>query len=193
MDRLSGDQNGMKPPSVPARAWTPKPSSRRIQISRLPSAPVAEKASIDPSGDNAIELHRSRSICGGKSIEDRVTGVSTGRCRRRPAANPSAASRSAAAQGAQARRRRADDAPTGAGTPLAEPPSAIHLSSLFRSAAFCQRSSGSFARQRLTTRSSGGGVVGAIAEIGAGSSFMIEEISEAWLAPENAFFPVAIS
>ncbi len=32
-----------------------------------------------------------------------------------------------------------------------------------------------------------------IAEIGAGSSFMIAEIKDAWLDPENAFFPVAIS
>ena len=90
-------------------------------------------------------------------------------------------------------RRRTDEVVTGAGIPDCEPPSAIHFSSLPDRAAFCQRSSGSFARQRLTTRSSAGGVIGDTAEIGAGSSFMIDEMSEAWLAPENAFLPVAIS
>jgi hypothetical protein len=29
--------------------------------------------------------------------------------------------------------------------------------------------------------------------MGAGSSFMMEEIKDAWLEPENAFLPVAIS
>jgi len=29
--------------------------------------------------------------------------------------------------------------------------------------------------------------------MGAGSSFMIEEMSDAWLEPENAFLPAAIS
>ncbi len=42
-------------------------------------------------------------------------------------------------------------------------------------------------------RSSAGGVIGWTVAIGAGSSFMIDEISEAWLDPENAFRPVAIS
>ena len=99
---------------------------------------------------------------------------------------------SAAAHGIhEARRRRLGD--TGAAIPDCEPPSAIHFNSLPRSPAFCQRSSGSFARQRRTTRSSAGGVIGATAEMGAGSSFMIEEISDACVAPENAFLPVAIS
>jgi hypothetical protein len=61
------------------------------------------------------------------------------------------------------------------------------------SAALCHRSSGSFARQVLTTRSSAGGEIGRTAEIGAGSSFMIDEMSEAWVLPSKAFFPVAIS
>ena len=72
-------------------------------------------------------------------------------------------------------------------------PSAIHFSSLPTSAADCQRSSRSFARHVFTTRSSAGGVIGATAEIADGSEDMIDEISEAWLAPENAFLPVAIS
>ena len=52
-------------------------------------------------------------------------------------------------------------------------PPAIHLSSLLKSPALCQRSSGSLARQVRTTRSSAGGVMGWTVEIGAGSSFMI--------------------
>ena len=71
--------------------------------------------------------------------------------------------------------------------------SAIHCSSRLMSAALCQRSSASLARQVLTTRSSVGGVIGWIEEIGAGSADMIAEINDAWLAPEKAFLPVAIS
>ena len=61
------------------------------------------------------------------------------------------------------------------------------------SAALCHRSSGSFARQVLTTRSSVEGDIGWTAEIGAGSLDMIAVIKDAWLDAENAFFPVAIS
>ena len=42
-------------------------------------------------------------------------------------------------------------------------------------------------------RSSAAGDVGCNAEIGAGSLDMIAVISDAWLAPANAFLPVAIS
>ena len=45
----------------------------------------------------------------------------------------------------------------------------------------------------MTTRSIAGGVIGWTVEIGSGSFVMIEEISEAWLTPAKAFFPVAIS
>ncbi len=76
---------------------------------------------------------------------------------------------------------------------LRAPPSPIHFSSLPRSAAVCQRSSGSFARLFLTTRSRAGGDIGETCEIGGGSSFMIDEISDACVPPENAFLPVAIS
>ena len=41
--------------------------------------------------------------------------------------------------------------------------------------------------------SSARGDVGCTAEIGGGSFCMIAEISDAWLAPEKAFLPVAIS
>lgn len=61
------------------------------------------------------------------------------------------------------------------------------------SCAVWKRSSGSFARQVRTTRSNAGGVIGWIVETGVGSSFMMFEINDAWLVPENAFRPVAIS
>ncbi len=61
------------------------------------------------------------------------------------------------------------------------------------SCAVCQRSSGSLARHVLTTRSSAGGVIGAAVEIGGGSAERIDAISDAWLFPEKAFCPVAIS
>ena len=61
------------------------------------------------------------------------------------------------------------------------------------SCAVWKRSSGSLARQVLTTRFKAGGDIGETSVIGAGSSRRIEPMSEAWLFPENAFFPVAIS
>jgi hypothetical protein len=42
-------------------------------------------------------------------------------------------------------------------------------------------------------RSRAGGDERCTEEIAAGSSVMIEEINEAWLVPEKAFLPVAIS
>src|SRR5215471_4057023 len=126
----------------------------------------------------------------------RVTGCgAAGRVRRRaqePAAARSAPARSPiAAQAARSRFLR--EARTGAATPACEPACAIQTSSLLMSRALCQRSSGSFARQVFTTRSRAGGVIGARDPSGAGSDDMIEEISDAWLAPEKAFLPVTIS
>src|SRR5262249_41434693 len=92
-----------------------------------------------------------------------------------------------------ARSRFLREARTGAATPACDPACAIQASSFLMSRALCQRSSGSFARQVFTTRSRAGGVIGASDERDAGSDDMIEEISDAWLAPEKAFFPVTIS
>src|SRR5215472_13456393 len=71
--------------------------------------------------------------------------------------------------------------------------SVIHRSSRFRSAALCHRSSGSLARHVFTSRLRAGGDIGWKVEMGAGSEDMIAVMREAWLAPEKAFFPVAIS
>jgi hypothetical protein len=80
----------------------------------------------------------------------------------------------------------------GAATPAADP-SAIQRSSAPMSWADCHRASGSLATQMRTTRSRACGEAGCSEEIGDGSADMMALIREAWLAPENAFFPVAIS
>src|SRR5215469_9316631 len=74
-----------------------------------------------------------------------------------------------------------------------EPLSAIHFSSLARSLALCQRSSGSFARHCRTTRSRAGGAMGCTCDIGGGSVVRMEAIRLARLRPEKAGLPVAIS
>src|SRR5262244_2208202 len=126
----------------------------------------------------------------------RVTGrEAAGRKRRSvqvPAAARTAPARSpTAAQAARSRLFR--ETTMGAATPACEPAWAIQASSLLMSWALCQRSSGSLARQVRTIRSRAGGVIGASVDSGAGSADIIEEMSEAWLAPEKAFFPVTIS
>ena len=101
-----------------------------------------------------------------------------GRHAERPPAPRPARARVAQARPSRLRERGA----TAAATPACEPDSPIHLSSLPRSAAFCQRSSGSLARHFFTTRSSAGGDMGCTDEIGGGSADMIAVISDAWLA-----------
>ena len=152
MERLSGDQNGHQvASSVPAAAGRRSRPVGRTQMSRLPSAPVAAKASVDPSGESASDALTARdpSAPADRSrARNRRFGragaggagrpkPSDGEKERRGPGRPREARRAAARRD---RRRR---------SPLCEPPSAIHLSSLLRSAAFCQRSSGSLARQRL--------------------------------------------
>src|SRR5215472_16926078 len=79
-------------------------------------------------------------------------------------------------------------------TPLVAcaPASAIHFNSRAKSAAFCHRSSGSFARHDLTMRSRVGGG-GRRDDIVGGSVPSIFAIRLAWLLQSKAFFPVAIS
>jgi hypothetical protein len=57
----------------------------------------------------------------------------------------------------------------------------------------CHRFSGSLARQVLTSQSRAAGLIACEAETGGGSVARIADINDAWLAPENAFFPVTIS
>src|SRR5215813_9459368 len=132
----------------------------------------------------------------GIGIAARVTGCGEALRVRRKAHDPAAARRAPATAPAASqavRSRRLLETTTGAATPAWDPACATQASSALRSWALCQRSSGSLARQFFTIRSSAGGVIGAIEEREGGSEDMIEEISEAWLAPAKAFFPVAIS
>ena len=57
----------------------------------------------------------------------------------------------------------------------------------------CQRSAGSLARHALTSRSKAGGLSGWSEETGGGSEFRIDAMSPAWLEPEKALRPAAIS
>ncbi len=111
------------------------------------------------------------------------------------APQPSAAAATArsAVAATQSRSRERRFAAIGAGTPACEPPSAIHCSCSLMSCAVWNRSSGSFARQVLTTRSRPGGAIGEIEEIGGGSRSRIAAIMLARLLPANAFWPVTIS
>ena len=71
--------------------------------------------------------------------------------------------------------------------------SEIQFNSAAKSLALCQRSSGSFARHYLTTRSSSDGAIGCSCVIAGGSLVRIAAIKLARALPANAAFPVAIS
>ena len=88
---------------------------------------------------------------------------------------------------------RARFAPTTAGMPAADPPSAIHFNSKSTSCIDWRRSSGSLAMHCWISRSSAGGASGWIVEIGGGTRSKIAAITLAWLFPSNARLPVAIS
>src|SRR5215510_14442162 len=77
-------------------------------------------------------------------------------------------------------------------SPVEDGPRAIHFNSLNKSPALCQRSSGFFARQVLTSRSSAGAASVCTLDSGVGSCSRIAAMSPAVLLPSNAFLPVSI-
>ena len=79
------------------------------------------------------------------------------------------------------------------GTPVFDLPSAMRRSSFQRSAADCQRSSGSFSRQVWMARSSAGGVRGCSLLTGFGCLYSIADATPKWLLPSKARPPVTIS
>ena len=81
----------------------------------------------------------------------------------------------------------------GAGMPAFDPDSVIHSSSLRRSPAVCQRSSGDLARHFLTRRSSAGEAIGWMVETGGGLKDITAVIRLAWLEPTKLLRPVIIS
>ena len=198
MKRESGDQKGYCPSSLPTIGRASTPSRGRNQSFKTPSAPLAEKVRYFPSGERVSEpapgprSWNSAPRGGGRKARIAERGAA-GRVEPAIASQAAtAAARMAAVQASLSRKRRRDETTAGAARPAADP-SEIQRSSLPTSPADCHRSSGSFARHVLTTRSSAGGVIGCSVEIGGGSELMIDEISDAWLVPSNAFLPVAIS
>ena len=154
MCRPSGDQNGLCAPSVPASGCALDSESFRTQR-RLGLSPfLAVKTIRSPSGEistgpASIHVETNSESSGGRIEARRTLASGADRVKRR-AARPIAAARRTAAtiQPSRSRLRRTET--TGKGTPAWEPPSRIQFNSLARSAAFCQRSSGSFARHFFT-------------------------------------------
>src|SRR5687768_4924654 len=159
-NRLSGDQKGFEAPSVPASGRAEAPESGWTHSKLVPEE-VATNATRRPSGDNAIGPNSNAKLdfSGGRS-EDRM--IRGGSLRSRMTTTVAAAATSAATgTSAHASRSRLFLlAAPGAGSPTAEPPSTIHWSWSLTSCAVWNRSSGSLARQVLTTRSNAGGVIG---------------------------------
>src|SRR5262245_8810282 len=106
---------------------------------------------------------------------------------------PTASSTSEAAATSQGRRLVLVCAAALGEAPACEPDSAIQRNSAARSAALCQRSSGSLARHFRTTRSSAPGANGCSWLMGGGSAVRMAAIRLARLLPEKAGLPVAIS
>jgi hypothetical protein len=120
----------------------------------------------------------------------RIIGCVAGRRKRKPVRIPTAATSANPAQRSNFRCER-----TGAGMtiPACDPLSDIHLNSLDRSPALCQRSSGSLARHFLITLSSEAGVKGDKVVTAGGSVVMIAATTFAVDLPSNARRPVTIS
>ena len=193
ISRPSNDQKAPRASSVPGTRRISRLSSERIAIEGRPAASWIQRRTLRASGEST-GAPRKPWPAGGMIVKR----SDSSRDRRRTAE--------------QKRQRRGDDrdgrdrprerlAPAAAArsettgaiaAPVADP-SAIHFSSRPTSRADCQRSSGSFARQVFTIRSSAGGDSGATDETDGGSADMIAVISDAWLEAENAFRPVAIS
>src|SRR6185436_5713254 len=159
----------------------------------LPEGSRATNARLDPSGDRATERNAEDS---GSTIEEctdlagslgpRVTRNATN-----PAARATTRPKAAKIQGSHALLEGRCTTPAVVASAL--PAVAIHFSSLPRSRALCQRSSGFFWRHCPTTRSSSGGARGCSVEMAGGCEAMMALIRLAWLPPLKGFLPVAIS
>src|SRR5882724_12347655 len=141
-------------------------SRRRIHKWLFAPASDPAKARRVPSGESATELLSvSSENPAGRTRLVLVTGAGAEavRCTDQPRAKiaPAPAARATAAAATLEARRAGRAAALGAGkepVPVATAPlpAAIHSISLRMSRALCQRSSGSFARQRFSSRSSAG-------------------------------------
>ena len=190
MALLSGDQKGDAAPSVPANGCAVVAASDRSQRRDAPS-PDATKTICRPSGERANDVG---SLVAGVTISVRVSGSDGGIGAGRQGAHAMSAAISATLRVATStnsgRTRRTGASivtPPGIGWP------AIHLSSSTRSTVDCHRASGSFARQRRTTRSSDAETSGRSDETAGGSVCTTAPITEDEVAPSNALRPVSIS
>ena len=178
-------------PSAPAtRCATSELIDRTHSCVRRLSSSVT-RARRCPSGESAIMPRKLRSS-GGRTM-NRTDADSGGGATRSwlPTATPMATAavmaRAATAKRRRVTHRRRDRAPPGIGWP------AIHLSSSTRSTVDCHRASGSFARQRRTTRSSDAETSGRSDETAGGSVCTTAPITADEVAPSNALRPVSIS
>ncbi len=196
MNRLSGDQKGQAAPSVPGSGFAATSSTDRTHRLGLPSLTFAENVTRRPSGETLSPppaLSKSKEALSGGGTARRSVGASAG-------APPDVA------EGRQHRRDkgRGGDDP---GDPLAAPPARGHDCRRAR-----ERSAlGDPLELELDVVRGLETVLGVFGQAGlddaverrrrhrldrrdgAGSRSRIAAISEAWLAPEKAFFPVAIS
>ncbi len=163
----------------------------RSQTREMPVESTALNARYLPFGETFGEP--TERTAGGAAMKKRMgsAGLGARATARAPSASTASPPKTAKPQARRSRLFRR--AATGTGTPAREPDSVIHLRSCRRSRAVCQRSSGSFSRQRMTARSSAGGESGASTETGCGVSFKMAAMRLAWLFPWNGRRPVAIS
>ena len=189
--RLSGDQNRRTAPSVPGSGWASSASIGRTHTWVAPCLSVAMNATVRPSG--AISGDVGLLSPSGTGIANFTSCGGSGARFVHATANPIAASaatpHAAHATSSRVLRRTA----TMAGRPTREPPFAIHWSSAMMSRAVCQRSSGSLARQRDTSRSRAGGVSGMSCSSGFGVVASTDAMTLDAVLPSNARCPVSSS
>src|SRR5271169_5018677 len=194
--RLSGDQNGSCARSVPGSGRAATCSMERSQSIGSAPGELATNTMALPSGGEAncgtptVKLGApEKTVFSGGLIENRTGPPVCGAWRWLTARNDDA-HRNASASIQATRSRHGLCLTTERTVPS---PSEIHFRFVLRSRADCQRSSGSFSRQVLTTLSSARGNIGRTAEIGAGFRSRIAAITLVVLFPSNARLPVAIS
>jgi hypothetical protein len=143
-----------------------------------------------PSGDKTAAVPRTKVLPDGRLIAERMRSCDGARLRKKPSVAPTTSARARAVQRRSPLRTRTA---AGIATPAREPPSEIQRSSLAKSPALCQRSSGSLVRHFRMAHSRAGGVRGAMVDRGAGSVPMMAATTLAVDLPSKARLPVDIS
>src|ERR1039458_533631 len=148
----SADQKGNEAPSVPSSFLAARSLKECTQIESFSFGPRAQNATAVPSGEIAGGPEKSpvksKPVSAGGGRYDRSASAGA-RSRKFDQTSPASSAATTAAHSRRSRNRRRR-LPGGAVLML-EPPLAIQRNSRAMSAAFCQRDSGSFARQSWTT------------------------------------------